>query len=69
MLPKTQLACFEGQVTDPSTATVPSAKVVARNTATGFAATQDSSQAGNFHFSYLPVGEYDLHVSAAGFAD
>ena len=40
-----------------------------RNTATGFAATQESSQGGDFHFSYLPVGEYDLHVSASGFAD
>ena len=60
---------LRGQITDPSAATVPNAKVVARNTATGFAATQESSQGGDFHFSYLPVGEYDLHVSASGFAD
>ena len=60
---------LRGQVTDPSAATVPNAKVVAKNNATGFAATQESSQNGDFHFSYLPVGEYDLHVSAPGFAD
>ncbi|MGI8958973.1 MAG: carboxypeptidase-like regulatory domain-containing protein [Bryobacteraceae bacterium] len=23
---------------------------------------------GTFHFSYLPVGEYDLHITARGFA-
>ena len=60
---------LRGQITDPSAATVPNAKVVAQNTSTGFAATQESSQNGNFHFSYLPVGEYDLHVFAEGFAD
>ncbi|MGH9694400.1 MAG: carboxypeptidase-like regulatory domain-containing protein, partial [Bryobacteraceae bacterium] len=60
---------LRGQITDPSAATVPNAEVIARNTATGFAATQESSQSGNFHFSYLPVGEYDLHISATGFAD
>jgi len=60
---------LRGQITDPSAATVPNAKVVAQNISTGFAATQESSQSGDFHFSYLPVGEYDLHVFAAGFAD
>jgi hypothetical protein len=60
---------LRGQIMDPSAATVPNAEVVARNRATGFAATQESSQSGNFHFSYLPVGEYDLHISATGFAD
>ncbi len=60
---------LQGQVTDPSGATVPNASVVVRNVSTGFTATQQSSFAGSFHFSYLPVGEYNLRVSASGFAD
>jgi hypothetical protein len=60
---------LQGQVTDPSAATVPSANVVARNMSTGFTASQRSSQNGTFHFSYLPAGEYELRVSAAGFAE
>lgn len=60
---------LQGQISDPSAATVPNAKVTARNISTGFTASQQSSQSGEFHFSYLPVGEYDLVVSSAGFAD
>src|SRR4051812_22527053 len=60
---------LQGQVTDPSAATVPNANVIARNVSTGFTATQQSSETGSFHFSYLPVGEYNLGVSASGFAD
>ena len=59
---------LEGQVTDPSSARVPRAEITARNIATGFIATQESSGSGSFRFSYLPVGEYDLHVHAAGFS-
>ncbi|MGI9073913.1 MAG: carboxypeptidase regulatory-like domain-containing protein [Bryobacteraceae bacterium] len=59
---------IEGQITDPSGANVPNAEVRARQTQTGFVATQHSGRDGTFHFSYLPVGEYDLHVTARGFA-
>ncbi len=60
---------LQGQVTDPSGASVPNAKVVARNVSTGFTAAQESSHIGSFQFSYLPVGEYDLRISAPGFSD
>ncbi|HSU60680.1 MAG TPA: carboxypeptidase regulatory-like domain-containing protein [Bryobacteraceae bacterium] len=59
---------LQGQVKDPSGARVPKAQITVRNTATGFHADQESEQNGNFHFSYLPVGEYELRVTAAGFA-
>lgn len=59
---------IEGQITDPSGASVPNAEVHARQSQTGFVATQHSGVDGTFHFSYLPVGEYDLHITARGFA-
>jgi hypothetical protein len=59
---------IQGQITDPSGASVPNAEVTARNTHTGFLATQHSARDGAFHFSYLPVGDYGLHVTAQGFA-
>ncbi len=60
---------LEGQVTDPSAAIVQNAKVVAQNQATGFQATQFTSRNGSFHFSYLPVGDYSLHVTSPGFSE
>ncbi|MBV9300812.1 MAG: TonB-dependent receptor [Acidobacteriaceae bacterium] len=59
---------IEGQITDPSAASVPGASVTATNNSTGIVATERSAQDGTFHFSSLPVGEYNLHVTAQGFA-
>jgi hypothetical protein len=59
---------FEGQVADQSGAMVPGAGVTITNSATGFTATQFSSAIGGFHFSYLPVGSYSLHVAMKGFS-
>ncbi|HUJ23586.1 MAG TPA: carboxypeptidase regulatory-like domain-containing protein [Bryobacteraceae bacterium] len=59
---------LEGQIADPSGAAVTKADVSAQNAQTGFAATQRSASDGSFHFSYLPVGDYELRVSAQGFA-
>ncbi len=58
---------LEGQVTDPSGATVSKADVTASNPQTGFNAKQRSADDGSYHFSSLPVGEYDLHIEAQGF--
>ncbi len=60
---------LQGQIKDPSGARVPKARVTVRDAATGFLASQESEQNGNFRFSYLPVGEYELRVTASGFAD
>jgi Carboxypeptidase regulatory-like domain/TonB dependent receptor len=60
---------LEGQIEDPSRAIVAGADVVAENAQTGISFRQKSDDAGHFKFSSLPVGTYDLHVSAHNFAD
>ncbi len=59
---------LQGQITDPSGASVPGASVTVRNSATGFVAREQTERDGAFYFSFLPVGEYALRVSAPGFA-
>ncbi len=62
------IGALEGQITDPSSASVTGADVTAANSQTGLSRTVRSSRDGSFHFSNLPVGEYSLAVSATGFA-
>ncbi len=59
---------LEGHVKDPSGGSVSAAEVTASNQQTGFSAKQRSADDGTFHFSSLPAGEYDLRVTADGFA-
>ncbi len=59
---------LQGQIVDPSGASVPKAAISVRNIATGFVAKEQSARDGSFYFSFLPVGEYVLHVNAPGFA-
>ena len=59
---------LEGQVRDTSGALVSAAEVAVTNHQTGFSVKQRSTDDGSFHFSSLPVGEYDLRVNADGFA-
>ncbi len=59
---------LEGHMTDSSGGSVSAAEVTASNRQTGFSAKQRSAEDGSFHFSSLPVGEYDLRVGADGFA-
>jgi hypothetical protein len=59
---------LEGLINDPSGATVSRAEVTLSNPHTGFSTAQKSTSDGLFHFASLPVGEYELRVSAEGFA-
>jgi hypothetical protein len=56
-----------GAVTDPSGAAVPGAQVTVRNVATNFTREMSTVEAGLFIFSSLPIGTYELRVTAAGF--
>lgn len=60
---------LEGFVRDPSGALVPGASVIALNLETNQVRESTTNQDGYFRFPLLQVGEYQLLVSAAGFAD
>lgn len=60
-------ASLNGTITDPSGASVPGAKVTATNTGTHLSRTVNTSDAGIYTFTFLPVGTYDLSVDAQGF--
>ncbi len=60
---------LEGRVQDPSGALVQKAHISVTNAATGLTASQLSSAEGGFRFSYLPVGNYELHVTMTGFSE
>ncbi len=57
-----------GTVTDSSGAVVPNAAVTIVNTGTGVSRSTTTSSGGDYAFSTLEVGTYDLTVKAAGFA-
>ena len=60
-------ATLNGIVTDASAAVVPNAKLTVTNSQTGLKRTIQTSEAGFYNFSRLPVGTYDLVIEAAGF--
>ena len=60
-------ASLNGTVTDASGAAVPNAKVAVTSAATGLTRNTQTSDAGLYVFSGLPVGQYDLTVDAQGF--
>jgi len=57
-----------GTVYDASGAVIPNATVVAANQATNVKATTTTNPSGQYRFGNLPVGKYDIKVSAAGFS-
>ena len=61
-------ATLEGQVTDPSGGVIAGAVVKAISANTGFTQIQTTTNAGAYHLS-LPVGPYELRVSAANFSE
>jgi hypothetical protein len=58
---------ISGTVTDPSGAALPGAVVTAVETATNISFNAVASSAGEFAFTNLPLGDYTVSVSAAGF--
>jgi hypothetical protein len=58
---------IEGVVSDPSGATVPGATVEATQLTTGAKSVRQTTAVGYYVIASLPVGEYTLRVTAAGF--
>ena len=56
------------EVSDPSGAVIPNASVTVSNTATGQSRTEVTGSDGSFTFPLLPVGNYTVTISAAGFS-
>jgi len=56
-----------GTVYDQTGAAVPNATVVAKNEATGVSTTTTATATGQYRIANLPVGTYDLTVTAPGF--
>src|SRR5690349_22084547 len=61
------LGTITGLITDSSGAVVPSAVVVATNTATGAKAQTVTSSTGNYVIPNLQVGPYEVSVAITGF--
>jgi hypothetical protein len=57
-----------GQVTDPSGAVLPGAKVTVQNTMTHVATSTKTDKSGNFEALSLPIGQYTVEVEKSGFA-
>src|ERR1700722_8298464 len=58
---------ISGTVKDPSGAVVPKATVTAVNTDTGVKQVVKTNDAGTYSFPTLPVGRYEIDVTAEGF--
>ena len=56
-----------GRVLDPSTAAVPSARIIFVNAGTNASAAVFSDSDGNYAIPYVAAGVYDITVEAAGF--
>ena len=56
-----------GTILDPASATVPGAQLILRNTETGAITETKTTPTGNYTFTSIPVGTYDLTVQASGF--
>ena len=56
-----------GTVTDNTGAVVAAAKVTAKNLDTGLTRAEETNTAGDYSFTFLPVGNYSVTVAATGF--
>jgi hypothetical protein len=62
-------AAISGRVTDPAGATVSGAAVMAKNVETGETRSTVTDAIGHYWVPSLAVGEYELHVTKAGFQE
>src|SRR5262245_36098832 len=62
-------ASASGRITDPTGAVVSGAQVIARETETNLSSMTSTDQEGRFRFPYLKPGQYEISVSAPGFAE
>jgi hypothetical protein len=62
-------AALNGYIRDESGASIPAAKVTARNLNTNTEIPAVANQDGYFRFPLLRVGEYELRATSAGFAE
>jgi hypothetical protein len=62
-----QTATISGTVTDMSGAAAPTATVSVKNVGTGAAQSVSSDTLGRYNVPDLPIGEYDVQASKAGF--
>jgi hypothetical protein len=60
---------LEGFVRDATAASIPAAKVIAISVTTGQVSEATTSEAGYYRFPLLQVGDYEVLVSAPGFAE
>jgi hypothetical protein len=60
-------ASITGTVTDSTGATIPNAQVTVNNAAQGIARTAVANGSGDYLFAGLPIGSYDITVTANGF--
>lgn len=56
-----------GIVTDPSGAVIPNATVIVHNVGTGVDTSVTTNEVGLYSARFLPIGQYQVTVSAAGF--
>lgn len=57
---------ISGIITDPVGAVIPGAEVQAKHVATGVVSTTKTNEAGVFTFPYLPMGTYEVRITAPG---
>jgi Carboxypeptidase regulatory-like domain len=60
-------ARIKGTVTDPTGAVVANAPITVTNTQTGVVSTTTSNSSGDYIFPTLPIGTYNINVTAPGF--
>jgi len=64
---QTVTGSITGEVTDPSGAVISGAQVVAHSLDTGVDTSATTNSAGLFRIDFLPIGQYQVAVSASGF--